>query len=174
MRIESTLRARAPLTIFELTGAQGDTLDAEQRMPAPRSAIVQVMMFVEGEVAVQRVEGTPNEDGAPWIWRPGMITADRPGRDNVINPGTFRMTVLTPTAKYFCVTRPDRKRMNHASWKPIQGTELHLTNRAVLFVAKGTVVVRGVTYVGPITIAAASAWSAAALSDDVFGLIVND
>jgi hypothetical protein len=173
-RLAVRLLARSPLILLEVTGQQGDTLDVVQEVPAPRSAIAQVMVFVEGEFSAQRVSGTPNVDGAPYVWKPGMMTLDRPDPDMVINPGKFRLTVTTPFALHYCVRRPDNRKMNYSAWRPTLGAATQLQLGEIMFVARGSVNIGGLQFDDPALLRAVTTQhTVSAATDDVVAMVIH-
>jgi hypothetical protein len=135
--------------VYEASGVAGDTLDFVLPSDTPQTDLAANAVFTEGEIGVERLDGNVPEF-VPFTHVAGFSTFEYPTA-KVVRQGAFRYTVISATARYYCILPcaacPKGTRVSgivHHTPVPVS-----VPVGRYLFVAKGTVTFDGDPFDAP-------------------------
>jgi hypothetical protein len=158
MSLEFTRLQVPGLQVYEASGVLGDTYFLSLGKDTPQAEVANVIVYLEGQVALSRTEGSLSPQHVPdQVRGAGDVSVEK--LIALIPAGKLRFEVVTPTFRYYCLTDPQRRPLGAFVHRLAPGDEHAFAIGRRLFVAEGSVVVQGVTYEAPLHVALESAGS---------------
>ena len=137
------------LRVFEARALLGDTYNIVITNDTLRQQAAAVLVYIEGQVSVSRLEGLYTPQYTPNLVRGvGDVSVEK--QFDLLPAGKLQYEVITPTFSYYCLSDPQNRNLNAQVSRIAIGEVKTFSQGRRLFVASGSVRVNAQDYAAPI------------------------
>lgn len=132
------------MSVYELAGNKDDYIVFKIADDKDVDAIANVLAFTEGTFSCEKIAGELGEYPIT-VREAGYCNLEKSDRNKVLPAGQLKLTVVTDTAKYYCVNRVDHRKLDAIPVRMQAGGRPELFPKgSVLFLASGKVILETV------------------------------